>query len=135
MPSPADAGCKEAAKSITSVATGEVDGPLLQEATLDENGHPCAPGVGKGGVPYGIIRGDPEADCCCVEKGLGCVEAITGEVGLLEADNVGMLLLRPEVNKISDFALVVGETADIVGKDAKARGEGPARKTGEARDH
>ena len=73
---PVDAGGKEAAVLTASEGLGELDGPLLQEATLDEDGHPGATGLGGGGVPEGVIWGDTEADCCCVEAGLGCVEAV-----------------------------------------------------------
>jgi hypothetical protein len=83
--------------------------------------------MGGRGVPEGIIGGDIEADCCCVEVGLGGVEAVLGKVGFLEAHNVGMLLLCPEVDHIYSFALCGGEAADVVGEDAEARSQGPAR--------
>jgi len=96
---------------------------------LDEDSYPSALGMGGRGVPEGIIGGDIEADCCCVEVGLGGVEAVLGKAGFLEAHNVGMLLLCPEVDHIYSFALCGGEAADVVGEDAEARSQGPARET------
>ena len=92
--------------------------PLLNEVAADKDGHSRAPCLREWRVPDGVVGGSIEADGSSFEAGSCCLQAVSLQLGFLQAHHVGAQVMGPQMHEVYDLLLLSGKAADVVGNDA-----------------